>query len=97
MIEQKKEFSLEEFKSDKKLTMRLLKTDVWAVTKLIHIAKANCPDEELELRREIRPLAVELLYLVIGVPNTQEEFISYMQKQEDGNDERDRLERDRNY
>lgn len=87
MIEQKKEFSLEEFKSDKKLTMRMLKTDVWAITKLIHIAKANCPDEEIELRREIRPLAVELLYLVVGVPTTQEEFISYMKKQEGEHDE----------
>ena len=87
MIEQKKEFSLEEFKSDKKLTMRMFKTDVWAITKLIHIARENSPTEELELRREIRPLAVDLLYLVIGVPTTQEEFKSYMKQQKDGNDD----------
>ena len=86
MIEQKKEFSLEEFKSDKKLTMRLLKTDIWAVTKLIHIAKANAPEEELELRREIRPLAVELLYQVIGTPKTFEEVLSEMDEQEDEHD-----------
>ena len=86
MIEQQKEFSLEEFKSDKKLTMRLLKTDIWAVTKLIHIAKSNAPDEELELRREIRPLAVELLYQVIGTPKTFEEVLSEMDEQEDEHD-----------
>ena len=85
MIEQKKEFSLEEFKSDKKLTMRMLKTDVWAITKLIHIARENSSTEELELRREIRPLAVELLYQVIGTPKTFEEVLSEMAKQEDGN------------
>ena len=45
---------VEEFKSDKKLSMRVLKTEIWAITKLIHIARANCPDEELELRRELR-------------------------------------------
>ena len=87
MIEQKKEFSLEEFKSDKKLAMRMLKTDVWAITKLIHIAKENSPTEELELRREIRPIAVELLYQVIGTPKTFEEVLSEMDKQEDGNDD----------
>ena len=85
MIEQKKEFSLEEFKSDKKLAIRMLKTDVWAITKLIHIARENSPTEELELRREIRPLAVELLYQVIGTPKTFEEVLSEMDKQEDGN------------
>ncbi len=87
MIEQKKEFSLEEFKSDKKLAMRMLKTDVWAITKLIHIAKENSPTEELELRREIRPIAVELLYQVIGTPKTFEEVLSEMDEQEDGNDD----------
>lgn len=87
MIEQKKEFSLEEFRSDRKLTMRLLKTDIWAVTKLIHIARANAPDEEIELRREIRPLAVELLYQVIGTPKTFEEVLSDMEEQEDDHDE----------
>ena len=87
MIEQKKEFSLEEFKSDKKLTMRMFKTDVWAITKLIHIARENSPTEELELRREIRPLAVELLYQVIGTPKTFEEVLSEMGEQEDGHDE----------
>ena len=87
MIEQKKEFSLEEFKSDKKLAMRMLKTDVWAITKLIHIAKENSPTEELELRREIRPIAVELLYQVIGTPKTFEEVLSERDEQEDGNDD----------
>lgn len=83
MIEQKKEFSLEEFRSDKKLTIRMLKTDVWAITKLIHIARENRLDEEIELRRELRPLAVELLYQVIGTPKTFEEVLSDM---EDDND-----------
>lgn len=87
MIEQKKQFSLEEFKSDKKLTMRMLKTDVWAITKLIHIARENSPTEELELRREIRPIAVELLYQVIGTPKTFEEVLNEMDKQEDRNDD----------
>lgn len=87
MIEQKKEFSLEEFKSDKKLAIRMLKADVWAITKLIHIARENSPTEELELRREIRPLAVELLYQVIGTPKTFEEVLSEMDEQEDGNDD----------
>lgn len=83
MIEQKKEFSLEEFRSDKKLTIRMLKTDIWAITKLIHIARENRPDEEIELRRELRPLAVELLYQVIGTPKTFEEVLSEMEEQED--------------
>lgn len=87
MIEQKKEFSLEEFKSDKKLAIRMLKTDVWAITKLIHLAKENSPTEELELRRAIRPIAVELLYQVIGTPKTFEEVLSEMDEQEDGNDD----------
>ena len=87
MIEQKKEFSLEEFKSDKKLAIRMLKTDVWAITKLIHLAKENSPTEELELRREIRPIAVELLYQVIGTPKTFEEVLSEMDEQEDGHDD----------
>ena len=87
MIEQKKQFSLEEFKSDKKLTMRMLKTEVWAITKLIHIARENSPTEELELRRELRPIAIELLYQVIGTPKTFEEVLSEMDKQEDGNDD----------
>lgn len=87
MIEQKKEFSLEEFKSDKKLAIRMLKTDVWAITKLIHLAKENSPTEELELRREIRPIAVELLYQVIGTPKTFDEVLSEMDKQEDENDD----------
>jgi len=87
MIEQKKQFSLEEFKSDKNLTMRMLKTDVWAITKLIHIARENSPTEELELRRELRPIAVELLYQVIGTPKTFDEVLSEMDKQEDGNDD----------
>lgn len=87
MIEQKKQFSLEEFKSDKKLTMRMLKTDVWAITKLIHIARENSPTEELELRRELRPIAVELLYQVIGTLKTFDEVLSEMDKQEGGNDD----------
>ena len=87
MIEQKKQFSIEEFQSDKKLTMRMLKTDVWAITKLIHIARENSPTEELELRREIRPIAVELLYQVIGTPKTFDEVLSEIDKQEDGNDD----------
>ena len=87
MIEQKKQFSLEEFKSDKKLAIRMLKTDVWAITKLIHLAKENSPTEELELRREIRPIAVALLYQVIGTPKTFEEVLSEMDEQEDGNDD----------
>ena len=37
--------------------------------------------------REIRPLAVELLYEVIGTPKTFEEVLSEMDEQEDDHDE----------
>lgn len=87
MIEQKKEFSLEEFDSDAKLAIRLLKTDIWGIGRLLDFAKKHAPEKELELRREIRPLAVELLYQVIGTPKTFEEVLSEMDEQEDGNDD----------
>ena len=82
-----KKISLEEFDSDVKLAIRLLKTDVWGTGRLIDFAKKHAPEKELEIRREIRPLAVELLYEVIGTPKTFEEVFSEMDEQEDGHDE----------
>lgn len=85
MTEQNEKISLEEFESDTKLAIRLLKTDVWGIERLITFAKKHAPEKELEIRREIRPLAVELLYQVIGTPKTFEEVLSEMDEQEDGN------------
>ena len=62
-------------------------TDVWGIGRMIDFAKKHAPEKELEIRREIRPLAVELLYEVIGTPKTFEEVLSEMDKQEDGHDE----------
>ena len=86
MTEQNKKISLEEFDSDTKLAIRLLKTDVWGIGRLITFAKKNAPEKELEIRREIRPIAVELLYEVIGTPKTFEEVLSDMEEQEDDHD-----------
>ena len=64
-----------------------MKTDVYAVARLIGAAKEYGNEVEVEIRREIRPLAVELLYQVIGTPKTFEEVLSEMGEQEDGHDE----------
>ena len=85
MTEQNEKISLEEFESDTKLAIRLLKTDIWGIERLIAFAKKHAPEKELEIRREIRPLAVELLYQVIGTPKTFEEVLGEMDEQEDGN------------
>ena len=76
MNKQNEKISLEEFESDMRLAIRLLKTDIWGIGRLIDFAKQHAPEKELEIRREIRPLAVELLYSVIGTPKTFEEILS---------------------
>ena len=81
MTEQNKKVSLEEFESDTKLAIRMLKTDAFAIARLIGLAKSIDPEKELEIRREIRPIAVELLYMVIGTPKTFEDVLSDMEEQ----------------
>ena len=83
MTEQNKKISLEELDSDSKLAIRMLKTDIWGICRLIKLAKKHAPEKELEIRREIRPLAVELLYMVIGVPNAFDDALSEVEEQED--------------
>ena len=77
--------TLEEFDSDVRLVMRLLKTDIWGIQRLIEVAKEELPERDIEIRRELRPLAVELLYPVIGIPKTLEEVLSDMDEQGDDN------------
>ena len=77
--------TLEEFDSDVRLVMRLLKTDIWGIQRLIEVAKEELPERDIEIRRELRPLAVELLYSVIGIPKTFEEVLSDMDEQGDDN------------
>lgn len=86
MTKQNEKIPLEEFDSDVKLAIRMLKTDIWGIGRLIGFAKKHAPKQELEIRREIRPLAVELLYQVIGTPKTFEEVLSEMEEQEDDHD-----------
>lgn len=86
MTKQNEKISLEEFDSDVRLAIRMLKTDVWGIGRLLDFAKKHAPEKELEIRREIRPLAVELLYRVIGTPKTFEEVLSEMEEQEDDHD-----------
>lgn len=86
MTKQNEKISLEEFDSDVRLAIRMLKTDVWGIGRLLDFAKKHAPEQELEIRREIRPLAVELLYEVIGTPKTFEEVLSEMEEQEDDHD-----------
>lgn len=83
MIEQKKEFSLEDFNNDTNFAIGMLRCDIGHIEKLIELSKSKAPDREVEIRREIRPLAVELLYQVIGTPKTFEEVLSEMED-EDG-------------
>lgn len=86
MTKQNEKISLEEFDSDVRLAIRMLKTDVWGIGRLLDFARKHAPEKELEIRREIRPLAVELLYQVIGTPKTFEEVLSEMEEQEDDHD-----------
>lgn len=86
MTEHNRKISPEEFESDVKLAIRMLNTDVWGIGRLINFAKKHAPEKELEIRREIRPLAVELLYQVIGTPKTSAEVLSEMEEQEDDHD-----------
>ncbi len=85
MTEQNNEFSLGAFENDTQLTIRLLKTDIWGIKRLLDFAKKHAPDKELEIRREIRPIAVDLLYLVIGTPKTFQEVLSKMEEHGDEN------------
>ncbi len=86
MTEQNKKISLEGLDSDIKLAIRMLKTDTFAIARLLGLAKNEDPEKELEIRREVRPIAVELLYMVIGTPKTFEEVLSEMEEQEDEDD-----------
>lgn len=58
------------------LTMRYLRADIDSIKKILEEA-----DEQtnLEIRRQLRPLAVELLYEVIGTPKTFEEALNDME------------------
>lgn len=58
------------------LTMRYLRADIDSIKKILEEA-----DEQtnLEIRRQLRPLAVELLYEVIGTPKTFEEVLNDME------------------
>lgn len=87
MIEQKKRFSPEELEDEIRQAIHYLQTDALAIAHLIGVAKEYGEDKEIEIRREVRPIAVDLLYLVIGVPTTQKEYKSYMKQQKDGNDD----------
>lgn len=78
--------SLEELDSDTRLAIRRLKMDTFAIARLLGLVKNEDPEKELEIRREVRPIAVELLYMVIGTPRTFEEVLSEMEQQEDGHD-----------
>ena len=69
------DFSRERFMEDVRFVLGMLATDVQHAEKLIETAKENAPDLGLEFRRELRPLAVELLYSVIGTPKTFEEAL----------------------
>ena len=86
MTEQNKKISLEGLDSDIKLAIRMLKTDTFAIARLLGLAKNEDPEKELEIRREVRPIAVELLYMVIGTPKTFEKVLSEMEEQEDEDD-----------
>ena len=86
MTEQNKKIFLEGLDSDIKLAIRMLKTDTFAIARLLGLAKNEDPEKELEIRREVRPIAVELLYMVIGTPKTFEEVLSEMEEQEDEDD-----------
>lgn len=86
MDKHNKKFTLEDFISDVDLEIRSLKVNVWAINQLINTAKKHAPTKELEIRRELRPIAVELLYTVIGTPKTFEEVLSEMENQEDDHD-----------
>ncbi len=88
MTEQNTEFSLGAFENDTRLTIRLLKTDVLGIERLITFAKKHAPEKELEIRREIRPIAVELVYAVIGSPQTIAEALNTIKEQEDENSDR---------
>ena len=83
MTKQDEKISPQLFDSDIKLAIRMLKTDAWSIGRLIAFAKQHCPDKELEIRRELRPIAVGLLYEVIGNPQTFAETISEIEEQED--------------
>lgn len=83
MTEENEAFSLEDFDSNTSFAIGMLRCDIGYIEKQIAIAKSKAPDRELEIRREIRPLAVELLYTVIGTPKTFEDALSDMEEQED--------------
>ena len=86
MTEQNKKVFLEEFERETRIAIRRLETDAFVIARLIGLARDENPERELEIRREIRPIAVELLYMVIGIPKTFEEVLGEMEQQEDDHD-----------
>ncbi len=86
MKKQQEEFSLENLDYDFHSAICALRNDISYIETLLKIAKSNTADREIAIRREIRPLAVELLYFVIGTPKTMKEILDETEKQEDKND-----------
>ncbi len=84
MTTQDEKMIVEEFITCTNITIRHLRTDIYELEQLLRFAKKEAPKRELQIRQEIRPLAVELLYAVIGTPKTFKEVLSEMDKQEDG-------------
>ncbi len=83
MTKQSEKFSLENLDYDIHTAICALRSDISYIETLLKIARDNTVDREIAIRREIRPLAVELLYFVIGTPKTMKEVLDEMKKQED--------------
>ena len=83
MTKQNEAFSLEDFDNDTNVAIGMLRCDIGHIEKLIALAKSKAPDREMEIRRELRPLAVELMYQVIGTPKTFEEVLIEMENEDD--------------
>jgi len=87
MTKQQENFSLENLDRDIHSVICALRSDISYIETLLQIAKSNTEDREIAIRREIRPLAVELLYFVIGTPKTMKEILDETDEQE-GEDDR---------
>ena len=83
MTKQDEKFSLDKFDDDIHFAIRMLDCDVRKIKCLLEIAREHEPDREIVIRREIRPLAVELLYLVIGDIQAFEDAVNETELRED--------------
>lgn len=83
MTTQDEKMIVEEFITSTNITIRHLRTDIYELEQLLRFAKKEAPKRALQIRQEIRPLAVELLYQVIGTPKTFQEALSKMEEQGD--------------